>query len=107
MGSKEFVAAQQRLLSMGRDTFLDTIRGQNHAKVDEWQTQMQLKPMAVGNVQLFSGGLDPADHPLTGVQVIHSIEEAIDNSVRRTGDTAVAVIPEGPYVVPVYHSAAP
>ncbi len=107
MGSAEFVAAQQRLLSMGRDTFLDTLREQNHAKVDEWQTQMQLKPMAVGNVQLFSGGLDPADHPLTGVQVIHSIEEAIDNSVRRTGDTAVAVIPEGPYVVPVYHSAAP
>ena len=105
MGSAEFVAAQQRLLSMGRDTFLDTLREQDHAKVDEWQTQMQLKPMAVGNVQLFSGGLDPADHPLTGGQVIHSIEEAIDNSVRRTGDTAVAVIPEGPYVVPVYHSA--
>jgi len=107
MGSAEFVAAQQRLLSMGRDIFLDTLREQDHAKVDEWQTQMQLKPMAVGNVQLFSGGLDPADYPLTGVDVVHSIEEAIDNSVRRTGDTAVAVIPEGPYVVPVYHSAAP
>ena len=106
MGSAEFVAAQQRLLSMGRDTFLETLRKQDHAKVDEWQTQMQLKPMAVGNVQLFSGGLDPADHPLTGVQVVDSIEEAIDNSVRRTGDTAVAVIPEGPYVVPVYHPAA-
>ena len=105
MGSAEFVAAQQRLLSMGRDTFLDTLRGQDHAKVDEWQTQMQLKPMAVGNVQLFSGGLSPTDYPLTGVHVVHSIEEAIDNSVRRTGDTAVAVIPEGPYVVPVYHSA--
>ena len=91
---------------MGRDTFLDTLRAHAYAKVDEWQTQMQLKPMAVGNVQLFSGGLDPADHPLTGVQVIHSIKEAIDNSVRRTGDTAVAVIPEGPYVVPMYHPAA-
>ena len=107
MGSAEFVAAQQRLLSMGRDTFLDTLRGQHHAEVDEWQTQMQLKPMAIGNVQLFSGGLDPADYPLTGVDVVHSIEEAVDNSVRRTGDTAVAVIPEGPYVVPVYHSTAP
>ena len=91
---------------MGRDTFLDTLRRQDHAKVDEWQTQMQLKPMAVGNVQLFSSGLSPTDYPLTGVHVVHSIEEAIDNSVRRTGDTAVAVIPEGPYVVPVYQSAA-
>ena len=106
MGSNEFVAAQQRLLSMGRDTFLETLRRQDHAEVDEWQTQMQLKPMAIGNVHLFSGGLDPANYPLTGVQVIDSIEEAIDNSVRRSGDKAVAVIPEGPYVVPVHHSSA-
>jgi nickel-dependent lactate racemase len=105
MGSNEFVAAQERLLSMGRDAFLDTLLRQDHAKVDEWQTQMQLKPMAVGNVQLFSGGLNPNDYPLTGVHVVDSIEEAIDKSVRRTGDTAVAVIPEGPYVVPVYCSA--
>jgi nickel-dependent lactate racemase len=105
MGSNEFVAAQRRLLSMGRETFLNTLRGQDHAKVDEWQTQMQLKPMAVGNVQLFSGGLNPKDYPLTGVRMVDSIEEAIDNSVRRTGDAAVAVIPEGPYVVPVYRSA--
>ena len=106
MGSNEFVAAQQRLLSMGRDTFLETLRRQDHAEVDEWQTQMQLKPMAIGNVHLFSGGLDPENYPLTGVQVIDSIEEAIDNSVRRSGDKAVAVIPEGPYVVPVHHSSA-
>ncbi len=105
MGSNEFVAAQQRLLSMGRDTFLETLRRQDHAEVDEWQTQMQLKPMAIGNVHLFSGGLDPENYPLTGVQVIDSIEDAIDNSVRRSGDKAVAVIPEGPYVVPVHHSA--
>ena len=106
MGSNEFVAAQQRLLSMGRDTFLEALCRQDHAEVDEWQTQMQLKPMAIGNVHLFSGGLDPENYPLTGVQVIDSIEEAIDNSVRRTGDKVVAVIPEGPYVVPVHHSAA-
>ena len=106
MGSNEFVAAQQRLLSMGRDTFLETLCRQDHAEVDEWQTQMQLKPMAIGNVHLFSGGLDPENYPLTGVQVIDSIEEAIDNSVRRSGDKAVAVIPEGPYVVPVHHLAA-
>ena len=106
MGSNEFVAAQQRLLSMGRDTFLEALCRQDHAEVDEWQTQMQLKPMAIGNVHLFSDGLDPANYPLTGVQVIDSIEDAIDNSVRRSGDKAVAVIPEGPYVVPVHYLAA-
>jgi len=37
---------------------------------------------------------------LTGVDVVASIEEAVLASVSRSGDRAVAVIPEGPYVVP-------
>jgi hypothetical protein len=36
--------------------------------------------------------------------MIDSIEEAIVQSIARSGDRAVAVIPEGPYVVP-YHAA--
>ena len=104
MGSKDFIAAQKRLLSVGPDAFLNTLRNQDHAKVDEWQTQMQLKPMAIGHVHLFSSGLKPRDYPLTGVHIIDSIENAIENSVLRTGDIAVAVIPEGPYVVPFHQT---
>ncbi|MDP6815968.1 MAG: hypothetical protein QF582_22325, partial [Alphaproteobacteria bacterium] len=93
-------AAQQRLLSMGRDTFLDTLRKQDHAKVDEWQTQMQLKPMRLGAVKLYSGGLSPADGRLTGVEMIASVEDAVADSMARHGDPHVAFVPEGPYVVP-------
>ena len=76
------------------------------ADIDEWQTEMQLKPMRRANIHLFTTGLSEADQALTGVNLTHSVEHAIAQSVARTGDPAVAVIPEGPYVVPVYRPAA-
>ena len=100
MGSVEFVAAQQRLQSLGPDAFMKAIGAQQYARIDEWQTQMQLKPMAVGTIQLYSTGLAPNDYPLTGVEMIDSIENAVRKSVERSGDRAIAVVPEGPYVVP-------
>jgi hypothetical protein len=67
---------------------------------------MQLKPMRIGRVQLYSDGLDERERRLTGVELIGSVAEAVAASVARTGDHRVAVIPEGPYVVPVYRPAA-
>jgi len=74
--------------------------------VDEWQTQMQLKPQQVARVQLFCPALAAADRALTGVELVPSVEEAVRDSVRRSGDRHVAVIPEGPYVIPVYRAAS-
>ena len=41
---------------------------------------------------------------MTGVNVIDSLGSAVEKSVMRSGDRAVAVIPEGPYVIPQYVS---
>ena len=49
---------------------------------------------------IYSRGLPAEDRGLTGVNVVDSIEDAIARSVEASGDPAVAVIPEGPYVVP-------
>jgi nickel-dependent lactate racemase len=106
MGSKEFVEAQRRLVEGGPERFLDEISTKRFADIDEWQTEMQLKPMRIGSIQLYSQGLPAADRELTGVEVIPSVERAIEASVARSGDRRVAVIPEGPYVVPVYRPAA-
>jgi hypothetical protein len=38
--------------------------------------------------------------------MIGSVAAAVEASVARSGDPRVAVIPEGPYVVPVYRPAA-
>ena len=62
---------------------------------------MQLKPMRVGRVQLYTTGLDDEERRLTGVENVASVEDALAAAVARAGDPAVAVIPEGPYVVPV------
>jgi lactate racemase len=100
LGSPEFVESQRRLIKLGPDEFLHQIMRQSHAAIDEWQTQMQLKPMAVGTVQLYSTGLTSAQHALTGVDSIDSVRSAVLESVAESGDSAVAVIPEGPYIVP-------
>jgi nickel-dependent lactate racemase len=102
MGSREYVAAQRRLLALGGEGFLAEIAAKRFAAVDEWQTQMQLKPMKQARVQLFTRGLSEDDRALTGVQLVDSVEEAVAQSVRASGDRAVAVIPEGPYVLPVF-----
>ena len=106
MGSREYVEAQRRLLALGPDGFLDDIGAKRFADLDEWQTQMQLKPMRVGRIHLYQGGLSCADGALTGVPMVSSVEEAVLASMRETGDRHVAVIPEGPYVVPVYRPAS-
>ncbi len=101
IGSPEFREAQARLVRLGPDAFLDTLLAKRFADVDEWQTEMQLKPMRLGRVQLHTTGLDDEDRRITGVELVDDLDGAIAAAVARHGDPAVAVIPEGPYVVPV------
>jgi lactate racemase len=105
IGSDHFRAAQERLVRLGPDAFLDTLLAKSFADVDEWQTEMQLKPMRVGNIELFTDGLDDADFAVTGVERITDLTDAIAKSIARHGDPNIAVIPEGPYVVPLRRAA--
>lgn len=101
-GSEEFREAQQRLVDLGPERFLATITAKTLADVDEWQTEMQLKPMRVGKVVLYTTSLTPREREITGVEISSSLDGAIAESVHLHGDSAIAVIPEGPYVVPVF-----
>ena len=67
---------------------------------------MQLKPMRVGRVRLYSEGLSDEEAGLTGVERIASVDTAIAESMARAGDPNVAFVPEGPYVVPVHAAEA-
>jgi lactate racemase len=100
IGSPEFRASQARLVELGPDAFLQSILNKRFADVDEWQTEMQLKSLRVANVELFAPGLRGADRGLTGVAAIESVDDAIRASMTLHADDAVAVIPEGPYVIP-------
>lgn len=101
MGSREYVEAQRRLVAQGPDGFLAAIAEKRFADVDEWQTQMQVKAMRRARILLHAPALSPADLALTGVEHVDSVEAAVAESVRASGDRRVAVVPEGPYVVPV------
>ena len=103
-GSKEFRAAQRRLIELGPDRFLATLTAKSMADVDEWQTEMQLKPMRVGRISLYTTGLSDEERALTGVEMVADLDETIARSISSAGDPCVAVIPEGPYVVPFYEA---
>ena len=102
IGSDAYRAAQQRLLAQSPERFLQELAGKRFAEIDEWQTEVQLKAQRAARVQLFSE-LDEADRACTGVEAIDCVDSAVARSVERAGDPAVAVIPEGPYVVPHVH----
>jgi len=105
LGSEEYADAQRRLIGLGAEGFFADISRKQFADIDEWQTQMQLKPMKAGVVHLYSGGLPQPDRALTGVSMIDSVEETLQQCMERNGDHALAIIPEGPYVVPYYQPA--
>jgi nickel-dependent lactate racemase len=106
MGSHEYIDAQRRLIELGPEGFLRDIARKSHADIDEWQTQMQLRPQRIGNIHLFAEGLKPEERALTGVHMIESVADTLRECVRASGDPHIAIVPEGPYVVPVYRPHA-
>jgi hypothetical protein len=84
---------------------MEQISPKAKADIDEWETEMQLKVAKVGKIHLFSNCLCDADKQLTGVVHIDSLVEAIQQSVDQFGDKRLAVIPEGPYVIPRFSAA--
>jgi len=102
MGSPEFVEAQRLLCSLGPERFMAFIEGRERAEIDEWQTQMLVKALKVGNIHLYTTGLTEADRADTYVRPAASMASAIIDSVRTHGDPHIAVVPEGPYVIPLF-----
>lgn len=99
-GSREFRAAQASLVNSGSEAFLQKISMQDHARIDEWETEMQVRAMRKGSIYLYTDGLDEAELQLTGVESADSVEDAVRRSVENSSDPSIAVVPEGPYVVP-------
>jgi nickel-dependent lactate racemase len=106
MGSPEFVEAQRALRRMGPDRFMTDVIARNLARIDEWQTQMLVKALRRGGVKLYTTGLKPSDLADTCVDSTASVEAAVIASVNAQQDPSVAVVPEGPYVIPVFRTAA-
>ncbi len=103
-GSMMFRDAQRRLVKLGAAAFLSELQKKIKADIDEWQTQLLADVMLRGSFGLYSEGLSEEDRKLTGGEDLPNLESAILSWVKECGDKRVAVIPEGPYVIPLYHS---
>jgi len=105
LGSPEYVESQKKLIALGPDGFWQTIKDKKHAAIDEWETQEQLKAMRAGRVHLFTQGLSAEERKLTGVHLVDDLRMAVIKSARE--HKKVAVIPEGPYLVPFVQGEQP
>lgn len=101
-GSDSFRRSQRQLLAEGSSAFLRRITAKRFADIDEWETEMQLKATRATTVKLYSEGLQDEDRDLTGVEMLESLQAAVDAHLASNSRAKVAVIPEGPYVVPRY-----
>ncbi len=105
LGSTAYQHAQQRLIQGGPEAFLREIRGRRDALTDEWQTQMQLRATAAGQVSLYTDHLPESLHRLTGLPRVAAVKDLstdVASWMKHTGAPHAAVIPEGPYVIPTF-----
>ncbi len=105
LGTNEYAESQSRLIALGTDRFLEETSQKESASIDEWQSVMQVKAMKTGTMHLYSDCLTKEAQALTGVHMIRSLMEGIRKSIKEKNDSRIAVIPEGPYVIPVYRPA--
>jgi len=103
-GSAEFRSAQENLVRLGPDAFQKLLESKSHASIDEWQTEMLLKSLRKGKIHLYSTGMvQAADRNATCVHMVDDLAATIKASLERQSgpEPCIAIIPEGPYVVPV------
>ncbi len=100
IGSPEFASLFQDNPSL--DLFMERILGKDYFVLDQWQLEELAKVRRKVKVKLVSDGLS-AD-VLSGlfVEPAPSVEAAVQETLAEYGpDAKIAVIPKGPYVLPV------
>jgi nickel-dependent lactate racemase len=99
LGSHEFQAAMDRYAATGG---YDRPSESPTCEMDEWQLLMFKKVLQHCRVRVVSGGLSPEVLRRCRVEPAATVEEAVAEALAEYGRTAtVAVIPKGPYVLPV------
>ena len=81
---------------------MSTLATREKALIDEWQTEMLVKALKVGRVQLYTTGLNKQVLKDVYVEPVPSVAEAVMASMKAQDDFEIAVVPEGPYVIPLF-----
>lgn len=102
LGSGEFREAQRLLVNRGVEGFLTEARQREFAEIDEWQTVKLTEVLRKGRVHLFAPGLKPEDAGITGVTCHGDWDAALRFVLAESCAREALIIPEGPYVTPIF-----
>ncbi|MEX2288355.1 MAG: nickel-dependent lactate racemase [Planctomycetaceae bacterium] len=104
IGSPEF----QRLFRehTNLEVFVEKILGKDYFVMDQWQLEELAKVRRKADVTVVTDGLPPETLSTLFVDAAPTVEAAISRALARHGrDAKIAVVPKGPYVLPVVASA--
>ena len=100
LGTTEYRESQGRLVHRGIEGFLEDAMERESALIDEWESVMLTLALRKAKIHLFSEGLTEEEKGLTGVRIISELPRAVAECVKKKDDKRVALVPEGPYIVP-------
>ncbi|HEY3965259.1 MAG TPA: nickel-dependent lactate racemase [Planctomycetaceae bacterium] len=100
IGSPEFQGLFREHASLA--AFMERILGKDYFVMDQWQLEEMAKVCRKAKVKIVSDGIPAATLNTLFVEAVSSVEEAVADSLAEYGPAArIAVIPKGPYVLPV------
>lgn len=84
------------------DEFKRLIYSPDYFREDQWMVQEQMKVAEIADIWVYSDGVPPEELELVKVKPLSSLQEGIEQALRKHGPNAkVVVVPDGPYVMPV------
>ncbi len=105
IGSPEF--SELLLSTPDVPAFRDRLADPERFTIDQWQLQELCKVLDKAEVLLYSEGIAAADRERLLVKVVGSVQEGVEQALRRHGlDASIAVVPKGPYVLTRLRGAA-
>ena len=107
LGSDEFRQMLECLRDFGDyEGFIRHISEPANFVIDQWEVEMLVQVLRCARIYLYSPGIPDADWSLTFAERANSVEEGLSLAVSRSrgsrsrGKPRIAVVPEGPYVIP-------
>lgn len=100
IGSQEFQQVFRDHATL--DIFMERILADEYFVMDQWQAEELAKVCRKVNVKFISDGLPAETLNRLFVEAVDSVETAVAEVLEEHGaDAKIAVVPEGPYVMPV------
>lgn len=109
LGSEDFRENLRMLKEIADpDAYLNYISDEAHWTVDQWEVEMLIKVLrSTSDIFVYSRGIREEDLPLTCARPIGSLAEGVNEARARLGGApSIAVMPEGPYLVPTMVGAS-